>query len=58
MSFFQGRDEDQEEELMAKALYVDPEYLNADVEDDGGPPVSAADYLRRVAREAKAQWFT
>ena len=36
-------------------MYVDPEYLAADCDiDDDAPPASAEDYLRRVAREAKA----
>ena len=39
--------------MIFQALYVDPDYLEGE-EDSEGPPVSAADYLRRVAKEAKA----
>ena len=44
---------DDDDNLMVKALYVDPELLKGD-EVNTGPPATAEDYMRQVALEAKA----
>jgi len=52
MAFSRNDDHD---ELMSKALYVDPKILNGGNDDDdlSAPPATAEDYIRRVVREAQ-----
>ena len=51
---FSFAQEDAEEELLSKALYVDCEDIDSATFDSSKPPATAEEYLKGVIREAAA----